>query len=399
MSWQIFYNASLIFNVLAEGIICLFLILTVFKKDSSARGVAWLSFGLAFWALFYFLSQITNDSLAALRFFQIAQIGLILVPPSFIDEATSLAGIFSRPWTIVLRRVAYILCSLFIILTLSDVLGNTHFLITTGSEPLFGLNYWGSRGTFFDIFLTYFLLSLTTVYAIFWFGRPKIKKIQKAQLTWIFWSSMIAGIGGSTQFLLFYNVPFPPIGASLIPVYVFGLFYVITRFHLFNLKVVTAELFTVGIWAILIVRIFFARTSTDFLIDGVVLVLSIIFGVLSIRSIINETDQKDRLEDLNLHLNQKVMEQTAEIRTAYEVEKKARIELEELDKAKDQFILTTQHHLRTPITIVKGFLDMAIYKENNLSEEVKTYLNKALAASQNMANLVNDLLIASQMRV
>ncbi|MEK9201718.1 MAG: hypothetical protein AAB944_01990, partial [Patescibacteria group bacterium] len=225
-----------------------------------------------------------------------------------------------------------------------------------GSEPLFGLNYWGNRGIFFDAFLTYFLLSLTIVYALLWFRLNKVKNIQKAKLVWITWSSMIAGIGGSTQFLLFYNVPFPPIGASLIPIYVFGLFYVITRFHLFNLKVVTAELFTIAIWAILIVRIFFARTQTDFLIDGTVLILSIIFGVLSIRSIINEVDQKDRLEDLNVHLNEKVMEQTAEIRTAYEVEKKARIELEELDKAKDQFILTTQHHLRTPITIIKGFL-------------------------------------------
>ncbi len=268
-----------------------------------------------------------------------------------------------------------------------------------GSEPLFGLNYWGNRGIFFDAFLTYFLLSLTIVYALLWFRLNKVKNIQKAKLVWITWSSMIAGIGGSTQFLLFYNVPFPPIGASLIPIYVFGLFYVITRFHLFNLKVVTAELFTIAIWAILIVRIFFARTQTDFLIDGTVLILSIIFGVLSIRSIINEVDQKDRLEDLNVHLNEKVMEQTAEIRTAYEVEKKARIELEALDKAKDQFILNTQHHLRTPITIIKGFLDMAIYKENNLSGEVKTYLNKALDASQNMANLVNDLLAASQMRV
>ena len=94
MSWQVFYNASLILNVLAEGIICLFLILTVFKKDSAARGATWLSFGLAFWALFYFLSQISNDALAASLFFQIAQMGLIIVPPSFIDEGTSLADIF-----------------------------------------------------------------------------------------------------------------------------------------------------------------------------------------------------------------------------------------------------------------------------------------------------------------
>ncbi|MDD2731870.1 MAG: histidine kinase N-terminal 7TM domain-containing protein, partial [Candidatus Pacebacteria bacterium] len=46
-----------------------------------------------------------------------------------------------------------------------------------------------------------------------------------------------------------------------------------------------------------------------------------------------------QIQDLNKNLQAKVDEQTKEIRNAYEIEKKARQELERLDKAKNQFIL------------------------------------------------------------
>ncbi|MDP2705569.1 MAG: HAMP domain-containing sensor histidine kinase, partial [Patescibacteria group bacterium] len=82
----------------------------------------------------------------------------------------------------------------------------------------------------------------------------------------------------------------------------------------------------------------------------------------------------------------------------YEVEKKARIELEELDKAKDQFILTTQHHLRTPLTIVKGFIELSL-DEKEANQNVKTYLGKADDAVERMSGLINDLLSVSQVEI
>ena len=82
------------------------------------------------------------------------------------------------------------------------------------------------------------------------------------------------------------------------------------------------------------------------------------------------------------------------------MEKKARMELEDLDKAKDQFILTTQHHLRTPLTIIKGFLDTTLTKkEKKLDEETVDYLRKASEASDRMAKLISDFLGVSQLEV
>ena len=99
-------------------------------------------------------------------------------------------------------------------------------------------------------------------------------------------------------------------------------------------------------------------------------------------------------------IEQKVAAQTQEVRQAYEVEKKARIELEELDKAKDQFILATQHHLRTPLTIIKGYLQQFLLKKAApVDEEGRLFLEKASTATDRISALINELLDVSQMQV
>jgi len=65
-----------------------------------------------------------------------------------------------------------------------------------------------------------------------------------------------------------------------------------------------------------------------------------------------------------------------------------------------QFILVTEHHLRTPLTISKGYLNNLLTEEhNNLSEKQKSYLEKINNATVRVADLVNELLEISQMEV
>ncbi len=116
--------------------------------------------------------------------------------------------------------------------------------------------------------------------------------------------------------------------------------------------------------------------------------------------ILREQKLKNELADLNTHLQEKIDEQTKEIKNAYEVEKRARIDLEELDKTKTQFILTTQHHLRTPITIAKGYIEFLLAKKaDEINPTVKGYLDKILVSTEQMAKLVNDFLDISALRV
>jgi signal transduction histidine kinase len=87
-------------------------------------------------------------------------------------------------------------------------------------------------------------------------------------------------------------------------------------------------------------------------------------------------------------------------KNAYELEKKARIELEELDKNKTEFILTAQHHLRTPLTIVKGYIQAASSGTlGPLTDKLKDALERSNVASDRLMSLVNEFLNISQMEI
>ena len=112
--------------------------------------------------------------------------------------------------------------------------------------------------------------------------------------------------------------------------------------------------------------------------------------------VLQNTRLYGQLEDLARNLQTKVAEQTAEVRKAYEVEKKAHEELKKLDAAKDQFILITQHHLRTPLTITKGFLLAIVKFKAKLEPRVIGYLEKISASTDRLAQIVNDFLDIAQ---
>ncbi|MBI1838906.1 MAG: HAMP domain-containing histidine kinase [Candidatus Colwellbacteria bacterium] len=205
-----------------------------------------------------------------------------------------------------------------------------------------------------------------------------------------------------------FRNPMPNIWGPLVTIpFILGVSYATLRRHLFNVKAIVAEILIFTIWIFLLARIFFDATNQARLLDSTLFVFTVVVGIFLMRSVLSEVRQKEKLtdlnrqlDDLNQNLQQKVDEQTVEIRKSYEVEKRARLELVELDKAKDQFILTTQHHLRTPLTIVKGYLQSVLgQKHQTIDEATRTYLTKAETAANRIGDLINEFLDISQMEV
>ncbi len=90
----------------------------------------------------------------------------------------------------------------------------------------------------------------------------------------------------------------------------------------------------------------------------------------------------------------------AKLEFAYKTEKKAREELESLDKSKDQFLLTTQHHLRTPLAIIKGYLEQLLKgRLGELTSQMRHSLERINASIDRLATLVNEFLNVSQLEV
>ncbi len=240
----------------------------------------------------------------------------------------------------------------------------------------------------------FFLSAIIANYRLFITARSAEGNFRK-QLHLFFVAGVIGFGGGGTSYLPSFHIDIFPILNFGISAYHVAVSYATIRYGLYNAKVVAAEIFTVFLGMLLVVSLFAAK--------NIILQFSVLvgFGALAfllIRSSLAETRLASELKILSENLQEKVTEQTVEIRKSYEVEKKARIGLEELDKAKDQFILTTQHQLRTPLTIIKGYL--SVLKEDvSLSKDVISDLGKISNSTETLSKFVNDLLQVAELRV
>lgn len=109
---------------------------------------------------------------------------------------------------------------------------------------------------------------------------------------------------------------------------------------------------------------------------------------------------KEALEELTQNLQQKVDEQTKELKEAYELEKKAREELQSLDNAKNQFLLTIQHHLRTPLTSMMGYSDLLLKGAfGKPTKKITEVIKKFEISTQSLIKMVNEFLDITQFQL
>ena len=79
-----------------------------------------------------------------------------------------------------------------------------------------------------------------------------------------------------------------------------------------------------------------------------------------------------------------------------------KIQLDSLLKVKNSFMQISSHQLRTPLTVVMGYLSMLIdpnEKKYMLSKETKEDLEKVYISSKNLNEIINDLLFATDINM
>ncbi len=209
----------------------------------------------------------------------------------------------------------------------------------------------------------------------------------------------------------FNKIDFIPLGAFFMLPFVVSSFYAIYRHKLFNIKIISISLIGLLLSSLVLVEVVFTPNNEITLFKVVQFIATLFVSIYLIKTVLYQVKQKEEIEqlatnldraneelgDLNQNLEKKVAEQTVEIRKSYEVEKKARIELEKLNQEKDRFLLATQHELRTPLTVIKGFIEIALQEEKN--EGIRDYLDRAEEASENMGKVLNNILEVTGKRV
>ena len=105
----------------------------------------------------------------------------------------------------------------------------------------------------------------------------------------------------------------------------------------------------------------------------------------------------EEIEALNIGLETKVQERTAELRQANTDLESANDRLKELDRMKSQFLSHCSHELRTPLTSIKGFTENLLHgMVGPLAERQHLYLTRISANANRLTRMIADLLDLSR---
>lgn len=206
---------------------------------------------------------------------------------------------------------------------------------------------------------------------------------EKNQLQYLF-----AGTALMFTFLIGFNFIFPaflsdtrfvPFNAAFTLPFIVFTFYAILKYRLLNIRVIAAEILMLVVIGVTFFEIVLARSVGEILFRSGVFALLLVFGILLIRSVRREVEQRERMEVLSLELAQ------------------ANERMEELDKLKSEFVGMAGHQLRAPLTVIKGYVSLIMEGTiDGVSEKAKEALGKVQYSTDQLVKLVSSLLDLSR---
>ncbi len=104
---------------------------------------------------------------------------------------------------------------------------------------------------------------------------------------------------------------------------------------------------------------------------------------------IENAEAYEEIKQFNKELEGKVDERTHELK---ESQKRELDKALSIAKLKDEYVFLAAHELRTPVTVIRGFLEMINDSKSRVSKDIKGSLLSIGEASEHLNDLLNDLL-------
>lgn len=164
------------------------------------------------------------------------------------------------------------------------------------------------------------------------------------------------------------------------PVFLGFLSYLILKYEAFDIKVIAGQFLTVTVWIGVFSQFFIVQDRSNQILTAITLALVTYFGWMLFKSVKEEVVLSGQLSLDGRKL--------AGLNT----------KLEELDRAKSEFISIASHQLRTPLTSVKGFTSLLL--DNTLGKvplKQKKEIEKIFVNNEKLCLLVEDMLNASRL--
>jgi len=260
------------------------------------------------------------------------------------------------------------------------------FLNRTKKKLIFLLYFISFIFLFFDIFTNHFFGPVRFIFNQFYYITPtpiyttmvvlflflaiynililykELKKekdsIRHQQIQYLIIAFLVGFAGGATSFLPVYGISVYPVYNLAISISALVVVYSMFKYQLLNIKILATQLLIFSIWFFLFGRILLSGDILDRIADIILLLIMIVFGLLLVRSV---------------------------------------LKVEELSKAKSEFVTIASHQLRTPITAIKGYTSLLLEGSfGPVPEKEKMPLNIILQSSNRLVLLIDNFLNISR---
>jgi len=226
---------ALAISGLINGIVSIFFSLTILlnnRKSLVNRTLFLLTTVTALWSLSYWRwLSIYDDATTALFWVRILSIFSTLIPIFYAHWIISLLGLARKKRLLLV--VFYTITIFFLGFTFSD-------LFVAGVAPVLNFAFWPRAGAVYTvyIFTAYTFMFVYSLLLLLKHYFSTIDPNRKEQLRYVVWGSALGFIGGASNFLLWYDIPVPPLGNFLVILYVFIFTYAIVRYQLMSVKLI-----------------------------------------------------------------------------------------------------------------------------------------------------------------
>ena len=329
---------------------------------------------VALWSFGYYMWQIADNAGSALFWCRFLMSGAIFIPVFYFNFILDFLSKHIRKKNQL--YFFYVLAFIFSLINLTD------FFVKNVENKL-NFIYWPNAGVLYLPFLIYFLTIVCYGWYLLLTAFKKEKdRVNRQQIKYFLLGTGIGFFGGLTNYPLWYDIPILPYGNILVT---FGVIFVaiaLFKYRLFETRVILTE-FLVGMMGLVLIFLpFLMPTAGLKILTSLVFTLFCFFGYYLIRAVHRESRRREDAE--TIASRERILRREAEVLAA---------DLRRLDRAKTQFLLSTQHHLRSPLSVINGYLSM-INEESygKITKKSKEKVGACLEANKKLIRLVDELL-------
>jgi signal transduction histidine kinase len=175
--------------------------------------------------------------------------------------------------------------------------------------------------------------------------------------------------------VFFNNAQYIQLGVLFVFPFVLLTSYAIIRNKIFNVKVVSAELFIAALLILSVLQLVQSQTIGETFVRAGTFVSLLGVGILLIKSVLREVEQREELERLAKQLRE------------------ANAKLEDLSRFKTQLLSLASHQIRSPLAAIKGFAQLVIDGSyGQISDKAKESVGKMRQSADGLIDLINTLL-------